>query len=128
MREGDTYTFFKAVGEDQPVEYGEASGDTNPIHMDDDFAESVGLDGKILQGLCTMNFVHQAVTQWVGGDPGRVDELEVRFQDPVYPGDRLSFEGRVEHVEEGDHAVLGIYVKNQDGEVVLSDGFAEVSL
>lgn len=125
MEVGDRLGFDKEVTEDQPMRYGEASGDMNPIHTDDSFARSVGLDGVILQGLCTMSFVHQAVTEWAGGDPTDVDHLEVRFSDPVYPGDRLSFEGEVVYAGDG-RARIEITGRNQDDDVVLEDSTAEI--
>lgn len=124
MEVGDTLGFDKQVTEDQPWRYGEASGDMNPIHTDENFARSVGLDGVILQGLCTMSFVHQAVAEWAGGDPTDVDHLEIRFSDPVYPGDRLSFEGEVVYTGDG-RARIEITGRNQD-DVVLEDSTAEI--
>lgn len=131
MKPGDRFTFDKEVGEDQPRRYGEASGDMNPIHTDEEFARSVGFDTVILQGLCTMSFVHQALAEWAGGDPLAVRRLEVRFERPVYPGDRLTVEGEVESVDDGKGdglAELAVRVVNQDGEEVLGDATAEVGI
>src|ERR671916_155377 len=50
------------------VRYAGASGDFNPIHIDEEFAKSVGLPGKILHGLWTMAQVARAQTQAAGGD------------------------------------------------------------
>lgn len=116
---GTTLTHAKPVTDDQPYRYGEASGDMNPIHTDPEFAESVGFDGVILQGLCTMTFVHQALADWSGGDPDAVESLEVRFLDPVYPGDKLTIEGLVEAVEDGV-AEVNVTVVDQDGDQVLA--------
>ena len=44
------------VDTDQTFRYAEASGDPMPIHLDDEFAKSVGLPGIIIHGLCTMAF------------------------------------------------------------------------
>ena len=48
--------------------YAGASGDYNPIHLDDEFARSVGLPGRILHGLWTMAQVARAQTE-AAGDP-----------------------------------------------------------
>lgn len=127
MQQGQSFGFEKPVTEDQPERYGEASGDTNPIHMDDEFARSVGLDGVILQGLCTMSFLHQAVTEWSGGDPTDVERLEVRFASPVYPGDRVRFEGEVAEVVDGE-ARVEIEGTTQEGDVVLEGAVAEIDV
>jgi len=45
------------------VRYAGASGDFNPIHIDEEFAKQVGLPGRILHGLWTMAQVARAQTQ-----------------------------------------------------------------
>lgn len=123
---GAELAFEKHVTDDQPYRYGQASGDMNPIHTDPEFARSVGFDDVILQGLCTMTFVHQALAEWSGGDPDAVESLEVRFLDPVYPGDELAIEGTVDAVEDGV-AEVDVTVVDQDGDVVLA-GRGEVAV
>jgi acyl dehydratase len=55
--------------------YAGASGDFNPIHLDDEFARSVGLPGKILHGLWTMAQVARAQ-----GDGLKLRSLSVQFR------------------------------------------------
>ena len=52
------------------VRYAGASGDFNPIHIDEEFAKSVGLPGRILHGLWSMAQVARAQTEAAGG-PGQ---------------------------------------------------------
>ena len=47
--------------------YAGASGDFNPIHIDEEFARAVGLPGRILHGLWTMAQVARAQTEAAGG-------------------------------------------------------------
>lgn len=112
--------YEQRVTEDQPWRYGDASGDTNPIHTDPEFARSVGLDGVILQGLCTMAFCFQAVTAWAGGDPTRVEALEARFTEPVHPGETVRFEGEI--VDEADSTVrIRIEARTEAGRVLAAE-------
>lgn len=75
------------VDDDQTFRYRDASGDMNPIHVDNDFATSVGLPGIINHGLCTMAMTSQAVIKTVAdGDPARLKRLAVRFSKNVFPG------------------------------------------
>jgi acyl dehydratase len=53
------------------VRYAGASGDFNPIHVDEAFAQSVGLPGRILHGLYTMALLARAQTQAAGGPARR---------------------------------------------------------
>src|SRR5919112_3029383 len=59
--------------------YAGASGDFNPIHLDDDFARSVGLPGRILHGLWTMAQVARAHGE-IAGDPLALKSLSVQFR------------------------------------------------
>src|SRR5262249_20913072 len=59
--------------------YAGASGDFNPIHIDEEFAKSVGLPGRILHGLWSMAQVARAQTEAAGG-PERLKALSVQFR------------------------------------------------
>ncbi|MCI9889562.1 acyl dehydratase [Micrococcales bacterium 31B] len=67
---------------DTLVRYAGASGDFNPIHYNDAFAQSVGLDGVIAHGMLTMGSAVTLVTNWLD-DPSLVAEYVVRFTKPV---------------------------------------------
>jgi len=112
---------------DQSHIYAEASGDHNPIHIDDNFAKSVGLPGIILQGLCTMAFASKAVIdEHLKKDPLKLKRLRVRFSKPVLPNDDLTTAGWIVE-KKGSIVVLGLETSNQSGTVVIKDGIAEVS-
>ncbi|HEX2247424.1 MAG TPA: MaoC family dehydratase [Arthrobacter sp.] len=64
------------------VRYAGASGDFNPIHWNDRFAEQVGLPGVIAHGMFTMGAAVQVVTDWVG-NPAAVVDYQTRFTKPV---------------------------------------------
>ena len=64
------------------VMYAGASGDFNPIHWNQRFAQAVGLPDVIAHGMLTMASAGRVVTDWVG-DPGAVVEYGVRFTRPV---------------------------------------------
>src|ERR1044072_6908709 len=61
------------------VRYAGASGDFNPIHIDEEFAKSVGLPGRILHGLWSMAQVARAQTEGAGG-PDKLKRLSVQFR------------------------------------------------
>lgn len=64
------------------VMYCGASGDFNPIHWNQRFAQAVGLPDVIAHGMFTMASAVRVVTDWAG-DPGAVVEYGVRFTRPV---------------------------------------------
>lgn len=64
------------------VQYAGASGDFNPIHWNEKFAQEVGLPDVIAHGMFTMAEAARVVTDWVG-DPAAVVDYGVRFTKPV---------------------------------------------
>jgi len=84
----------------QTVRYAGASGDFNPIHIDEDFAKQVGLPGRILHGLYTMAQVARAQTDAAGG-PQALRRLSVQFRGMGLPEHELTVTGSVKSVEDG---------------------------
>ena len=113
------------VDDDQTLRYRDASGDMNPIHVDDEIARSVGLPGKILHGLCTMAFTSQAVIRTVaGGDPARLRRLAVRFAANVLPGNDV--ETTIYDAGERDGRHCYAFEATSAGATVIKNGWAEV--
>jgi acyl dehydratase len=82
------------------VRYAGASGDFNPIHIDEEFARSVGLPGRILHGLWSMAQVARAHTEAFGG-PTSLAALSVEFRGMGVPEHEVRVEGRVTDVKDG---------------------------
>ncbi|MHA7208853.1 MaoC family dehydratase [Arthrobacter sp. MDT1-65] len=74
------------------VRYAGASGDLNPIHWNQAFAEGVGLPGVIAHGMFTMGAAVQLVTDWIG-DPTAVVDYQTRFTKPVIVEDTTAQPG-----------------------------------
>lgn len=66
---------------DTLVRYAGASGDFNPIHYNDVFAQSVGLPGVIAHGMLTMGIAASVVEEWAGA--GNVADIQARFTRPI---------------------------------------------
>ena len=105
------------------VRYAGASGDYNPIHIDDDFARAVGLPGRILHGLYMMAQVARAQTQAAGG-PERLQRLSVQFRGVGLPEHEIAITGTVESVADGVATVHAI--AEQDGKQIIRNAIAEL--
>ena len=81
------------------VRYAGASGDFNPIHIDEEFAKSVGLPGRILHGLWTMAQVARAHTEAFGG-PESLASLSVQFRGMGVMEQEITVRGTVGEVGE----------------------------
>lgn len=82
------------------VRYAGASGDYNPIHIDEEFAKSVGFPGRILHGLYTMAQVARAATE-AGGGPESLRRLSVQFRGMGFPEQEIVVTGTVREVNDG---------------------------
>lgn len=109
----------------QLVRYAGASGDFNPIHVDETFAKAAGYPSVFAHGMLTMGTLGQFVVDWLG-DPRRLKKLSVRFSTIVWPGDVITCDGTVRKVENG-LATCDLRAVNQKGEVVVK-GAAEVAV
>jgi acyl dehydratase len=105
--------------EEQITAYAEASGDHNPIHLDDDFARSVGLPGRIAHGMLQMGIAGTVATEAAGGG-ARLRRLRCRFTGMVVPGDAVTFTA-----EPAGPGKLDVRAVNQRGEQVLTKASAE---
>jgi len=83
-----------------PHRYAGASGDFNPIHIDEQFAKNVGLPGRILHGLWTMAQVARAHTEAAGG-PDKLGRLTVQFRGMGVIGEEITVSGSVDAVDGG---------------------------
>ncbi len=82
------------------VRYAGASGDFNPIHIDEQFAQQVGLPGRILHGLWTMAQVARAHTEAFGG-PETLKRLSVQFRGMGVLGEEITVSGEVRELSDG---------------------------
>ena len=83
-----------------PHRYAGASGDFNPIHIDDELAKAVGLPRNILHGLYTMGLVAKANAALAGGDPRALKRLSVQFRGMGVPEQEIVVTGTVRSVED----------------------------
>lgn len=90
--------------------YADASGDRNPLHLDDGFARSVGFPGIVAHGMFTMGHLTRCLTGWLG-HPSALTWMNVQFRAPVFPGDVMVAHGRVKALDaEARTALLDVWV------------------
>jgi len=128
LNEGDAIPELRVTPDKYlPHRYAGASGDFNPIHIDTEFAQAVGLPRNILHGLYTMAQVARAQTEAAGGDPRSLRRLSVQFRGMGMPEEEIVVTGTVTG-RDGDRVVVtteafqgdtGI-VRNAEAELQLS--------
>ena len=107
------------------VRYAGASGDYNPIHIDEDFAKQVGLPGRILHGLWSMAQVARAQTEAAGG-PQSLRRLSVQFRGMGVPEQEVVVTSTVREVRDDGTAVVDT-VAEQAGNQIIRNAEAEIA-
>ena len=106
-------------------QYAEASGDFNPIHLDDNYARQMGLKGVIAHGMLTMAQLGVMLTDWIGQN-GTIARFEARFEGMVFEKDEIIFSGVIRDCRENT-LVCDLEAVNQNGNRVLS-GLAQITV
>ena len=112
----------------QLARYAGASGDFNPVHVDEVYARGIGMPSVYAPGMLVMGFLGQLVSDWARG--AQLRKYSVRFIKMVWPGDTVVCKGRV--IDRfGDsgryYADLELWAENQKGELVMK-GSSQVQL
>ena len=105
----------------QIVQYAGASGDFNPIHHDEVFAQKAGYPSVFAHGMLTMGLTGTLLTDWLGD--GVLRSFGVRFVRQVWPGDTLTARATVQALTPGEGEGLveiEVVTSNQKGEAVVS--------
>ena len=124
MKAGDELPTLKTTPDKYiTVRYAGASGDYNPIHIDEEFAKQVGLPGRILHGLWSMAQVARAQTEAAGG-PHALKRLSVQFRGMGLPEQEIKVTSTVREVNDGV-AVVDT-VAEQGGNQIIRNAEAEL--
>jgi acyl dehydratase len=112
------------ISRSQIARFAAATGDFNPIHTDEAFAQKVGFPSIIAHGPLTLAFLTQALGRNFG--PERVRGVTAQFRAPILPGDTLRIEGTITEVA-GGRATCELRVLRGDDDVVATaTGSAEI--
>lgn len=103
--------------------YAQASGDFNPIHVDEDFARKSPLGGTVAHGMLILSYISQMMTiafgqSWLSGG-----KLNVRFKEPARPGDVITVSGNIRNIKQEKSEIqvdCNVLCQNQKGEAVVT--------
>jgi acyl dehydratase len=127
LNEGDSIPELRVTPDKYlPHRYAGASGDFNPIHIDNDFAQMVGLPRNILHGLYSMAQVARAQTEAAGGDPRSLRRLKVQFRGMGVPEEEIVVTGTVRE-RNGNRVVIDTEAQ-QAGNGIVRNAEAELEI
>ena len=116
----------RRITQERLVQYADASGDHNPLHLDEEFARGTPYGRTIAHGMLVLALVSELMTHSFGEAWLRGGRLKTRFRAPVFPGDTVRATGTLKGCD-GESAAYEVAVTNQDGENVIT-GDASVAL
>ena len=123
LRLGQEGFFYKYVTEQDVEMYAEISGDKNPLHLDEEYAQKTRFHGRIAHGMIGAGFISAAIAGVLPG-PGTVYlNLTLNFERPVRFGDRVTAKIKVLKIETKktfELATLETICVNQNNEIVIS--------
>ncbi len=124
---GDTSEFTKTVSESDVYLYSGISGDTNPAHINEEYAKTTFFKTRVAHGMLSAGFISTVLGNRLPGAGTIYVKQELRFLAPVHMGDTITAKVEVlEVISEKNRVKLRTYCVNQDGTTIL-DGEALVS-
>lgn len=109
----------RTVTQEQVKAYADASGDHNPLHLDEVFAANTIFGKRIAHGMLVLAFVSELFQAHFGDNWETGGRLNVRFRAPVTPGDRIFASGTLKS-KENDRLTYAVTVTNQYGTDVIT--------
>lgn len=126
IHQGDSLpSVVKHVTQQEINLYAEASGDFNPIHIDENFAAKTPLGGTIAHGMLILAYASEMMTKAFGKSWLEGGKLSVRFKAAARPQDTITTSGKIDSIEfkEGiSYVNCSLECCNQKGEVVITGG------
>jgi len=119
---GDRFEFTKTISDEDVRQFAAASGDTNPLHLDDEYAQKTRFRGRIAHGTLVGGLISAALARM----PGLVVYLsqDLEFHNPVRVDDRLTADCEI--VEDLGNSQYRLSTQVVDGDDTIIDGEAVV--
>lgn len=126
LKLGMKNSITKTITETDVILYAGISLDTNPAHLNEEYAKTTMFKKRIAHGMLTAGLISAVLGTRLPGEGSIYLGQELKFKAPVYMGDTITAEVEIiELIDEKNQIVLRTTCTNQDGKVVL-DGKARI--
>jgi 3-hydroxybutyryl-CoA dehydratase len=124
LKVGDSAQISKTITEKDINDFARVTGDFNPVHLDQGYAEKTIFKGRIAHGLLSVGLLSSILGNILPGHGTIYLSQEVKFLAPVRIEDTITARVEViELVQEKNRAKFRTTCINQDGKIVV-DGIA----
>ncbi len=120
FKTGDTASISKTITDDDIQKFADASGDHNPLHLDDEFASSTRFGRRIAHGMLSASLISAVIANQLPGQGSIYLGQTLKFVAPVFPGDTITAQVTVISIRDDKPVMkLETVCVNQHGEVVI---------
>src|SRR3954465_3149591 len=125
ISDGMTAVFSKTVTEADIVLYAGISGDTNPVHLDEEFAKPTMFKGRIAHGMLTAGFISAVLGTKLPGPGSIYLSQSLKFKAPVRIGDTVRARVTVSAIDQ-EKARVTFATTCHVGDKIVLDGEAQL--
>lgn len=112
---GQRAEFTVVITDNMMMQFTEISGDTNPVHLDDDYATSLNYKRRVVYGMLTSAFYSTLVGTYLPGQHALLHGMELTFHRPAYIGEELRVVGEVMYKNDAYRQIeIKAYITNPD--------------
>ncbi|MEK9683801.1 MAG: MaoC family dehydratase [Rhodospirillaceae bacterium] len=124
---GQTAAYERTVTAEDIEKFAEISGDDNPVHLDEDFANKTLFKGRIAHGMLAASFISTTVGTKLPGYGAIYISQNLRFKAPVRIGDTVVTTATIQTINTERKRVIMSTVCSVDDKIVV-EGEAELML
>ena len=120
FKPGDTASLSRIISDDDIRAFAEATGDRNPLHLDEEFAKQTRFGRRIAHGMLSASLISAVIASEMPGEGSIYLGQTLQFVAPVFPGDTVTARVTVSGIRE-DKPILKLETvcTNQRDEVVI---------
>ena len=120
FKPGDTASLSKTIGDDDIRAFANATGDHNPLHLDEEFAKQTRFGKRIAHGMLSASLISAVIANELPGQGSIYLGQTLQFVAPVFPGDTVTARVTVTSIREDKPIIkLETVCTNQRDEVVI---------
>jgi len=120
FKAGDTASITKAITDEEIRKFADASGDHNPLHLDEEFAKTTRFGRRIAHGMLSASLISAVIAGDLPGEGSIYLAQTLQFVAPVFPDDTVTAKVTIVSQREDKPIVkLATVCTNQHDEVVV---------
>lgn len=112
--------YTKEIQEADIQKFADVSGDMNPIHLDEEYANNSMFGKRIAHGMLSASFISNVIGNQLPGEGTIYMKQSLEFCKPVYIGDTVTAVVTIKDIDElRGNFILDTKCYNQDNEIVI---------